>query len=617
MSVPCDPEKLLAALDDPLARLATDPSGEPDLQRLWVTVPPLVGQAFIGGRLVDRKPLVRADGTVADIITDSLRIQPGDMACYGDLIPACIDLVGCDGAGRQVRRTVFALPDPAGAAIWWAEDDGQATYCCHAAGATQSVSEAQFEASLEHLISQQAAELASAAEFEVPPLFRLSARIGVLRALNTFVGQHPKYGWGGYEGNEHDGFPPTIISLTSALLDVGLVDTAQELFGAWLTQYVRPNGSIDYYGPSLSEHGMLLDLGVRAIRMARDPGFADAVLPALRALADALAARYRNHGDLLAGIPEADYHADAAAGQAVYYGNNLWCARGLSVFGAYLGDAGGDYRACGHAWRSQAQQQLADDVLVVAGQPDYVPAARGARNPPPSLTADRESSYINYRFWPEMLSSRLLTPEQADAIFAWRRQAGGEACGTTRFVAGIDDWPAMEVGLALLDHDRVAAAQRLLVGHIGLAQAAGHQTAYEQVSLRTGPDGYRQAIAGHCVPAQVVGPRLLRNLLVHEAADGLWLNRAGLRAWLTDGYGVSGVTTPWGTVAFSLRDDGDGLEAEADLSNLQATVPVRFRLRRRDGRPLERVEVNGRTCDVDGDTLTLPQRPQHVRVRAW
>ena len=63
---------------------------------------------------------------------------------------------------------------------------------------------------------------------------------------------------GRYGRTEHDAFPPTIIAAADALPAWGLVGRAQEEFGSRPATFVRADGSIDYYGPSLSEYGQLL-----------------------------------------------------------------------------------------------------------------------------------------------------------------------------------------------------------------------------------------------------------------------------------------------------------------------------------------------------------------------
>jgi hypothetical protein len=90
------------------------------------------------------------------------------------------------------------------------------------------------------------------------PLLERAVRVGLAHIDLTFQGDHPKYGVGRYADPCHDGFPPTIIATVDALTLWGMTPRAEQLFGYWLRHFVRPDGTIDYYGPSLSEYGQLL-----------------------------------------------------------------------------------------------------------------------------------------------------------------------------------------------------------------------------------------------------------------------------------------------------------------------------------------------------------------------
>jgi len=617
MSAP-DYAALLGSLSDPLAGPLAGADGEPDELLAAQLLPPLAGPTFLGGRDCPTKPLVGLDGTVEQRPMEPLSVQPGDMTCLGDMIPACLDMFGNARDGQPVRRLVLCAHDAGQLTVWWRDEaaSGVVIRRSDSPGLGIAATEAEFDAALSSVVEQQAAEMQEAAEFEVAPIHRCSARIGLLRALNAFCGTQPKYGWGGYEAPQHDGFPPTIISLGHALVDCGMVTKAKELIGAWLARYVQDDGGLDYYGPTLAEMGMLLDLAVRLARASRDGGWWTDVLAPLHRIAERLVALRVSADGLVSGIAEADDHADAEARQSVYYATNAWAVRGLATFAHLLGEAGADFDAVADRWSANVQALLHADTTVGRDGSLFVAAIAGYHTRPERMTADRYASYANYRYYPEMLSSRLLSGAQADAVFALREHHGGALGGCTRFRNWLDNWPAAEVGLAALDHDRVELAQRMVVGHLAFAQAAGHMTAYEQVAVEPSMTGYRGPKAGFCVPAQLVHPRLLRNLLVHEAADALWLNRGAFRRWLPDGYGVTGVATRWGRVGFSLAWNGEALEAEVDLSDVQPGVPVRLRLRRPDGRPLSEVEVGGERSEVAGDRITLAARTGQVRVVA-
>jgi len=102
------------------------------------------------------------------------------------------------------------------------------------------------------------------ARFEHPLLER-AVRIGLAHIDLTFVGDHPKYGVGNYVQEKHDSFPPIIIAVVDALTLWGMTSRAQRLFSYWLHHFVREDGTIDYYGTSLSECGQLLTTARRLV----------------------------------------------------------------------------------------------------------------------------------------------------------------------------------------------------------------------------------------------------------------------------------------------------------------------------------------------------------------
>ena len=127
---------------------------------------------------------------------------------------------------------------------------------------------------------------------------------------------------------------------------------------------------------------------------------------------------------------------------------------------------------------------------------------------PAFVTATRDSSYTNYRYWPELLSSGLLPPEQATRIVEARLNAGGQFCGMTRFCQWLDDWPLAEYLEGLWALGRKDDFLLSLYGHVAYHQAEGHLTAYEQVSF---PPGRERA--AYCLPCQLVAPRAARRLI--------------------------------------------------------------------------------------------------------
>ncbi|HEY0867607.1 MAG TPA: hypothetical protein VGE01_09515 [Fimbriimonas sp.] len=319
------------------------------------------------------------------------------------------------------------------------------------------------------------------------PLLDQAVRVGLAHIDLTFQGDHPKYGAKAYFQAVHDGFPPTIIAAVDALSAWGLLDRASELWSYWLQAFVGSQGEIHYYGTSLSEYGQLLHTGVL---LAERGGSVESAL--MKPLADRVVGLVgaRPKGVLLEGVPE----ADEADRPRRYFHNNAWLAKGLSRWNP------GDPLA-----RSLAKDTL-DALRDTWGRegwlsPEADPTLSIDR-PRGRITDTRLGSYTNYRYWPELLSSGLLTEDLAQRVVQARLDSGGDFHGATRFEDWLDDWPLFDYLQGLWSLRRRDDFLRSLYAHVALHQAEGHLTAYEQVSL---PPGREKA--PYCLPCQLVVPR--------------------------------------------------------------------------------------------------------------
>ena len=119
-----------------------------------------------------------------------------------------------------------------------------------------------------------------------------------------------------------------------------------------------------------------------------------------------------------------------------------------------------------------------------------------------------ESSYANYRYWPELLASGLLPAEMANRLVESRLSAGGQFCGMTRWSDCLDDWPLADYLSGLWALGRKRDFLLSLYGHVACHQADKHLTAYEQVSLPPGVE-----TAAYCLPCQLVAARAARRLV--------------------------------------------------------------------------------------------------------
>jgi hypothetical protein len=341
------------------------------------------------------------------------------------------------------------------------------------------------------------------------PLLDRSVRVGLAHIDATFSGDHPRYGVKRYAEHAHDGFPPTIIAAVDALSSWGLNRRAASLFRYWLRRFVRGDGTFDYYGPSLAEYGQILHTALVLFERAGTEGWLDEGTPALARSVDyllRLRAEAEEGDGLLWGGPEADESDKPAR----YFHNNAWVWRGLVSWDLLCGRTGTPAdevpeKAAGLRTDtlSAIERTWPDDPGDWWLPPRVEPLPR-----PESLTATRDASYTNYRYWPELLSSGLLPDGMGNRLVDGRLHAGGQFMGTTRFEGRLDDWPLADYLTALWRLGRKRDFLISLYGHILYHQAEGHLTAYEQVTLPPGREH-----APYCLPCQLVAARAARLLV--------------------------------------------------------------------------------------------------------
>ena len=306
-----------------------------------------------------------------------------------------------------------------------------------------------------------------------------------------------------------ESFPPTIFTMFEACRFFGLQSEGERFFAHFLRNFVSDDGVIHHRGngASLSEHGMLLECAAAASKE-----FQTEYCSKIDAVANHLYDLIKDK-KLITCCPEDDlrdypYHE--------WYSCNLWVARGLI-----------EYQKI--APTDEVQSKLLADFIAEVNsvcRNSAIPTADGLFIPPYQGYTEPFSdmndfvdfvdgtdihsvcSYTNYRFYPEMLSSRMLDRDLVREIIKFRKARGGDFYGSTAFRIFrdyqpyrycLDDWPIYNYLKGLADCGDEDEFIRILVGHMAIHQS---RTTYfaPEMSFRDSLD------STHCIPSQMIVP---------------------------------------------------------------------------------------------------------------
>lgn len=619
---------LLAALNDPLAEQVLA-AGEPDFATVAALLPPLRDLGFLGDGTTVERLEIRPEGGVAGR-DDLPSPAEGELVSAGLLdgwLPASVHFYRTETGPQELLQFARAA---AGELQLWRRLKAGTGYGAifHYSRDGAEVAAEEFYAQLLALWEHWRRLHRDGLKTVVPePELQQAVRGMLTLAALTFRGLLPRYGVGCYDRPEHNSFPPAVLFLVEALLAWGHLARARETLDHYLSRYVKPDGTLDYYGPALAEYGQLLALVAQYVRLADDLPWLRQRLTLLRPLWQRLLALRAEslqsyqptdcHYGLIPGLPEADYHDSADQWQTFYYSGDVWACRGLREIGRLLpalDEAG--LHAEGAYLSAQADAYAANILAslqqAMAGDADFVPPGPDQTTPIQCLTADRHASYCNYRYLLEQVSAGLLPAELVRKVSAWRQRHGGELLGGTRFGDEMDDWPALHFARALLEVDEVDRYLLLLYSHWAHHCSQGLLSSYEQVNIRPDDSGTRRLRAGQVVPCQVMVPVMLRWGLVYEERDSdvLWLCRAIPRRWLATGGKVKAgrVPTRFGEVGFAVRrTTAEELEVKLRLPKGGLAAQLRLRLRLPEGEGVAEAKLGEEGLAVEGDTVLCPQ----------
>ncbi|NQT15817.1 MAG: hypothetical protein HQ582_23885, partial [Planctomycetes bacterium] len=311
-------ESLLAAKEDLLARKVFASGDDPGYRNVAGYLPPLETYTFLGSVDSPKKYVVQPDGSIGTLpnrwgankalettLFDPSRVLPDDFAAdplhvkrglLGGYLPAVN--YGFWDAEKESGWELSALMDvgPSCATFVRVRFSDRETEFYQLEPLEKLGDGKPFFAALLRLQQSWQRFFDGGMQLRVDDARVLDAnRAAIARALSGYAGLHPKYGMGGYWGttDQHDGFPPTTLSLGTCLMDWGFHQAAGERLGYYLDRFVRPDGTLTYYGPAVAEYGELLDLAATYVRRTGDTAWLDAHRAALESIAGYLIALRR------------------------------------------------------------------------------------------------------------------------------------------------------------------------------------------------------------------------------------------------------------------------------------------------------------------------------------
>ncbi|MFA6931943.1 MAG: hypothetical protein WCT05_16595, partial [Lentisphaeria bacterium] len=259
-------------------------------------------------------------------------------------------------------------------------------------------------------------------------------RSSLVQTRCAFQGRHPKYGVEKYAEYRADAFPPGLISLCDTLNLFKHYQEARLLAEYYLQRFVRADGSLDYYGPAMSEYGEILQLFAELADAPGGTEWLQQQLPQIRRmlfyLYDCFNAWMHPGSDsgLCYGSPEADTRDD----RGVYLHNNMQICRGFLSMLPWLKKLSEPEMYMEAAGISDLIRRRLQKVLdTYRGRFPFMPYRLEQTGPITSFTDSLDHAYANYRYYPEMLASGLLTAEDSLKIIVAREKLGGEHCGMT------------------------------------------------------------------------------------------------------------------------------------------------------------------------------------------
>ena len=271
---------------------------------------------------------------------------------------------------------------------------------------------------------------------------------------------------------------------------------------------------------------------------------------------------------------------DTCETPAYFFSVNTWSWRGMFEVGSYLVQSKLNATLGAHMLELAADFKI-DIMRAAAGSAvmdsentskvHFLPPVAGRNQTVyKSMTGDGPyggSSYSNFRYWSETLSSGCLGAEYDQALMNFRVTHGGTLLGMTRFRGWLDDMPTVGYAKSDIQYDRIPVFLQLLAGHVGGYQSPGTFWSTEQMAL-VGEGRWRGLLGGivdidYCVPSSMLPAFMAKWQMVYEDTDAgvVYLGKAAPRRWWQAGseeFGVRNAPTVYGRLGWMAAPPSNG-----------------------------------------------------------
>lgn len=500
------------------------------------------------------------------------------------------------------------------------------------------------------------------------------ARAAISSSMSVWIGLHPNYGDGvnywSIAQKDSGSLPLQSFALDHALLHWGYASEAAKRISFYLQNYVRdengidpgdkvpgnssgPPGSIDlkhwkdscWFADGLSVYGRWIDLFVdtaRAMESIDGGKWASQNYPRAKLMVNyilslRLTAVAKKYPPPFTGMIYGPAEHDTCSDERHYFSVNMWAWRGFIQMIRWLKETKAvsdpllitNLTTEAIAYKKDLDRALeASIVRNSTGHPIFIPPFAAINFTPfNSMVQSTISSYSNFRYWSEMLSSDYLNSSTAFVLAEFRETHTGTLSGMTRFRDHLDDMPSVGYAYSGLSLDRVESFQSLLFGHIANYQSRGTFNSPEQLSLYgdANSDSMREYLhAGtneididFCVPSTMLVTFMLKYALVLEErdVDAVWIMKGAPRRWYSSNTtlvaSVKSALTRYGSVSFTIEaNDSNSFITNISLAlsgrgYISGSKSLTLKLRIRDPNNVKRVH----NAQVTGDGKLLEVDP--------